>query len=157
MTTLEDAVTLNIRIQDQEVKAILDTGATPCVIDRGTIERLKLSRMIKPEPSKVYGQCNSPVRVLGHIMAEIRVRSHKPLLQKLQVLDSEEPTVLFGRQFMRHLSTISFDFQQSRIKIGEVWEPYETAVYGATPLARVQVAKQDEELETTEKAPHPLL
>lgn len=57
------------------------------------------------------------------------------------MLDSEEPTVLLGRQFCRHLGTISFDFQQSRIKIGEVWKPYETVLYGATPLARVQVKR----------------
>ena len=93
-------------MQDQEVKAMLDTGATPCMIDRGTVERLKLCRMIEHKSSKVYGLGNSPVRVLGYLLAEIKVGSRKPHLQKLQVLDSEEPTILLGRQFMKHMGTV---------------------------------------------------
>ena len=142
ITANEDAVTLQVRIEGRKVRAILDTGATPCVIDKGTVERLKLGRRIEYEPSKVFGLCNSPVRVLGYIKAEIEVGSCKPLVQRLQVLDSEEPTVLLGRQLMQRLGTVSFDFNQGRVKIGDVWETYEATVHGATPLARAQVVRQ---------------
>ena len=44
ITANEDAVTLQVRIEGRKVRAILDTGATPYVIDKGTVERLKLGR-----------------------------------------------------------------------------------------------------------------
>ena len=91
------------------------------------------------------------MRVLGCIKAKIEVGSCKTFVQRLQVLDSEEPTVLLGRQLMQRLGTVSFDFNQGRVKIGDVWEIYEATVHGATPLARAQMVKQDEELEDSSK------
>ena len=156
-STSENAVTLIVRIQGKEVAAMLDTGATPCVIDRGTVERLNLTQITEHEPSKVYGLCNSPVQVLGYMMVKVKVGSHRPVVQKLQVLDTEELTVLLGRQLMQQLGTVSFDFQNSRIKIGDTWESYETAICGGTPLARAQVAKQDEEVGNPRGRKHPNL
>ena len=143
----EEAVTLKVMIEGQEVAAMLDTGATPCVIDKSTADNLGLCRRLVHERSKVYGLCNNAVQVLGHVMAAIKVGTLEPVIQKVQVLNSEEPTVLLGRQFMKRLGTVTLDFLHSRIKLGNVWEQYEATVQGATPLARAQVAKQEEELE----------
>ena len=79
----------------------------------------------------------------------------RPVVQKLQVLDTEEPTVLLGRQLMQQLGTVSFDFQNSRI--GDTWESYETAICCGTPLARTQVSKQDEEVGSPRGRKHPNL
>ena len=46
VSTSENAVTLIVRIQGKEVAAMFDTGATPCIIDRGTVERLNLTQII---------------------------------------------------------------------------------------------------------------
>ena len=143
----EEAVTLKVLIEGQEVYAILDTGATPCILDKVTADNLGLSRTMIRRRSKVYG-VNNPVPVLGYAQASISVGSHEPVIQKVQVLDSEEPTILLGRQLMRQLGTISFDLLNGRIKIGNTWESYKATVRGATPLARAQVAKQEETLDT---------
>ena len=157
VSTSENAVTLIVRIQGKEVAAMLDTGATPCVIDRGTVERLNLTQIIEHEPSKVYGLFNSPVQVLGYMMVKVKVGLHRPVVQKLQVLDTEEPIVLLGRQLMQQLGTVSFDFQNSRIKTGDTWESYETAICGGIPLGKAQVTKQDEEVGSPRGRKHPNL
>ena len=51
----------------------------------------------------------------------------------MQVLDSTEPTLLLGRRFIGNLGPITFDWGNSRVRVG------------ATPLARAMVANQDED------------
>ena len=62
----EGAVALRVMIEGQEVAAILDTGATPCVIDKGTASSLKLDKRIIYEHGRVYGLCNNPIQVIGY-------------------------------------------------------------------------------------------
>ena len=84
----EQAVTLKVMIEGQEVAAMLDTGATPCVIDKSTTNNLGLCRRLVHERSKVYGLCNDAVQVLGHVMATIKVGTLEPVIQKVQVLEN---------------------------------------------------------------------
>ena len=72
MSGSEEAVTLKVMIEGQKVAAILDTGATPYVIDKGTADKLGLCRMSVHESSRVYGLCNNHVQVLGYTMAAIK-------------------------------------------------------------------------------------
>ena len=71
-------MTLKVMIEGQEVAAMLDTGATPCVIDKSTADNLGLCRRLVHERSKVYGLCNNAVQVLGHVMAAIKVGTLEP-------------------------------------------------------------------------------
>ena len=136
---------------------MLDTGATPCVIDKCTANNLGLDKTVVQERCKVYGLCNNPVKVLGYAMTNIRLGTLGPIIQKVQVLDSEELTILLGQQLMKRLGTVSFDFLRSRIRVGNTWEEYEATVQGATPFARAQVVKQDEELENDHRKGLPLI
>ena len=143
----EGAVTVQVRIGGKRLAAMLDTGASPCVMDSGTAKRTNLFEKMVPAPTDVYGLCNSPVPVLGYADAEIFMERGEPTVQRIQILQTEEPTLLLGRLFMQKLGRVEFDFERGRIKLGNYWTDIESTVEGTTTLARAQVMKQDEELD----------
>ena len=53
----EDAVTIQVRVGNEEVCAMLDTGARPSVIDLNTVQDLGIEGNIVKVPSKVYWLC----------------------------------------------------------------------------------------------------
>ena len=134
----EDAVTIQVRVGHEEVCAMLDTGARPSVIDLNTAQNLGIDGDIIKVPSKVYGLCDSPVDVIGYVDAEICVGTRPPIVQRLQVLTSDNPVLILGRGFMRHFKEVAFDFERGRIKLGSGWEPVQAAISGSTPLARAE-------------------
>ena len=134
-------MTLLLRIAGQEVAALLDTGAKPSVIDLGTVKRLGLEQDVREEPGRVYGLCKSPVQVRGSIEIPIQLGDGIPQVARLQVLESEEPTLLLGRSYMRNFGSVLFDWDR-----GKSWtEIYSTAV-GGDPLFRAQIAVKEEKL-----------
>ena len=51
----EDAVSIQVRVGDHTLLAILDTGARPSVIDRYTLQNLGLDKQMREDQSKVFG------------------------------------------------------------------------------------------------------
>ena len=144
----EDCVTLQLIIAGQELAAFLDTGAKPSVIDLGTVKRLGLEEEIREESGRVYGLCKSPVQVKSSIEIPIQIGDEKPQVSRLQVLESEEPTLLLGRSFMRNFGSVLFDRDRSIIRLGDNWiEIYSTAA-GGDPLFRAQTSVKEEKLES---------
>ena len=124
------------------IEAMLDTGAKPSVIDVDTAHRLDLR--VVPDAYKVYGLCNNPVRVMGYVEVPIRVGDMEPLTERIEVLDSGEPTLLLGRKFMEKLGKVTFDWVNGRVRFGKSWATVHKTLGGATPLVRARVAKQDD-------------
>ena len=147
VTMGESAVTIQVKIGGRRLAAMFDTGASPCVMDSDTARKTRLFERMIPARTDVYGLCNNPVPVLGYADAEIFLERGEPAVQRIQILQTEEPTLLLGRLFMRKLGSVQFDFQRGRIKLGQYWTDIESTVEGATPLARAQVIKQDEKLD----------
>ena len=115
---------------------MLDTGAKPSVIDRNTLGELNLEKQLVKAPGKVYGLCNSPVRVLGYVDALIQVGDETPVMQRLHVLDNNERTLLLGRQFMEN-------FDELGIKFGKEWQPAQTMLRGSISLARATTIREE--------------
>ena len=88
----EEAVTIEVRIGQHKIAAMLDTGAKPSVMDIGTVRQLELEEMLVAAPSQVNGLCNNPVMVCGYADVSIQVGTLEPVLERIQVLDSAEPT-----------------------------------------------------------------
>ena len=147
VSTGEGAVSVHVIIGGERLAAILDTGASPCVMDSNTAKKTKLFESMIANPTDVYGLCSNPVPVLGYADAEIRIEKGEPTTQRIQILDTDEPTLLLGRTFMQKLGSMEFDFERDRIKLGKHWLDVENTVKGATPLARAQVVKREEELD----------
>ena len=89
-------------------------------MDSSTAKKTKFFESMVPVPSDVYGLCNNPVPVLGYAEAEIHMEKGEPTLQRIQILDSDEPTLLLGRIFMQKLGSVEFDFKRGRIKLGSI-------------------------------------
>ena len=141
----EEAVTVEVKIGTHAVEAVLDTGARPSVIDIGTVRQLELEDRLVVAPSRVYGLCNNPVKVCGYLDVAIQIGALKPVIDRVQVLDSTEATLLLGRRFMGHFGPVTFDWANSRVKLGHAWVTARGLLSGATPLARALTAKQDKE------------
>ena len=137
------AVTLQVKMGNCDVTAMLDTGAKPCVIDRNTLAKLKLDRELVHAPSEVYGLCSSPVQVLGYVDTLIQVDNERPVTQRLRVLDSEERTLLLGRQFMEKFDKVTFDWKGGRIRLGKDWQPAQTMLSGSNALSRARIADEE--------------
>ena len=143
----EEAVTVEVKIGFHRVATMLNTGAKPSVIDLGTLRQLELEENLVPAKSNVYDLCNNPVKVNGYVGVTIQIGKLEPVVERMQVLDSEEATLLLGRRFMGHLGLVTFDWANSRVKIGHSWIDTQSSLSGATPLARARVAKQNESIE----------
>ena len=59
--------------------------------------------MLVATQSRVYGLCNNLVNVSGYLDVAILIGALEPVIDRMQVLDSTEATLLFGRRFMRNL------------------------------------------------------
>ena len=94
---------------------MLDTGAKPSVMDIGTVRQFELEEMLVAAPNQVYCLCNNPVMVCGYADVSIQVGTLKPVLERIQVLDSAEPTLQLGRTFMSKLGPVTFEIVESRL------------------------------------------
>ena len=103
--------------------------------------------MMIPARTDVYGLCNNPVPVLGYSNTENFQEWGEPTIQRIRILQTEEPTLLLGWLFIQKLGSVQFDLERGHIKLGQYWTDIESTVECGTPLARVQVIKHDEELD----------
>ena len=140
--TGEDAVVIQVQIGKRTVSALINTGAKPCVMDRKTLINLQLGAMMVDAANQVYGLCNVPVKVLGYIDTEIQLGDRPPLVQRIQILDSEDPTIILGRSFMCKFKEVVFDFEHGRIKLGKNWENVDVSASGSTPISRAALASE---------------
>ena len=118
----EDTVTLKVKISGKEVSAVLDTGAKPSVIDRKTLAQLGLSGHIQPVRSRVFGLGQKPVPVPGRVEADVNI-GQAAATTYFYVSDSDEPTLLLGREFMICFDRVTFDFIKGQIGLGKTWVP----------------------------------
>ena len=93
-------------------------------------------------PNQVYGLCNVPIKVLGYIDTEIQLSEHPSLVQRIQVLDSEDPIVILGRSLMCKFKEVVFDFEHGRIKLGKNWENVDVSASSSTPISRAALASE---------------
>ena len=84
--------------------------------------------------------CEAPVEVIGFVDVEVCVGTRAPVMQCLQVLNSDKRVFVLGRELMGKFGAVAFDFQENRIKLGNTWEPVQDLVSGSTPLFRAQIS-----------------
>ena len=77
--------------------------------------------------------CEAPVEVIGFVDVEVCVGTRAPVMQCLQVLNSDKRVFVLGRELMGKFGAVAFDFQENRIKLGNTWEPVQDLVSGSTP------------------------
>ena len=124
-------------LDEYKLAALLDTGARPSVIDHNTLLELKLQQEIAKEPGKLLGLCDTPIEVLGNIDVKVQVGLRPGIRQRIQVLDSNNPTFILRLTFMGQIREVAFDFERNRCKLGKEWEPVQATVSGSSSMTRV--------------------
>ena len=96
-------------------------------------------------PGRIYGLCSNPMRVRGYLEVAIQVGTVDAIVEQVLLLDSTDPMLLLARSFMGRSGPVTFDWAGGRVKLARTWVAVRCLFSGATPLARVAVAAQEEE------------
>ena len=136
---------LPIHLSGEPVNALLDSGAVPSVIDKHTVYELDLEHYMNPKDSKVYGLSHEPVRVVGSLELTVDLGDGHILEHSFDVLADTGPTCILGRNLLEKFGRIEFNWEERRVRIGDVWKIPAWTVEGGELLSRASVATLEEE------------
>lgn len=88
------------------------------------------------------------MKVIGYADIPLEVGGQEIFVQRLQVLEGDEPTFLLGRDFLSRSEVVTFDWKEGRVRFGNTWIPVISTLCGATPLVRAQTIQQVEVFES---------
>ena len=111
-----DITKKELMVEDMST-ALLDTGAKPSVIDTGTLQELGLGHREQKRESQVFGLGRSTVTVSGQVEVEIDLGDRQKLLQRLKVIEVEEPMFILGREFLSKFVTVEFNWNKCAIRL----------------------------------------
>ena len=143
-------MTIGVRVKGQDISALLDTGAKPCVMDLGTLQRLGLELFSKISQAVHHGLCSNPVEVVAFVNLPLEIGGHELFVQRLQVLESYDTIFLLGRDFLCKNERVTFDWNGNRVRLGKHWVPVNSTLSGATPLVRAQTVQYMEKTGSTQ-------
>ena len=106
---------IEISLNGSEKWALLDSGANPSIVDSQSLRSIRTHYATKP--SRVYGVGATPVNILGNAEITVNVGNTHELKHTFLVLDSTEPTIIFGRDFLRKFSSTEFDWDGHRVRV----------------------------------------
>ena len=124
----EAAVVVRVHFGSKPIEVMLDTGPQPSVIDKGTVEKLKLVYQLKD--SRVYGVGRSPIQVCGTMQVDIDIGSNRVISHQVDILDTGTKTVILGRNFLANFSEVCFDVKGFRVKLDDQWLETRTLLQG---------------------------
>ena len=127
---------INIKLNNHNQRALLDSGAEPSIID---IESLKaMGTGYSRSQSRVYGVGTEPVATLGRANLVVEFGIGHKVKQSFLVLNSSVPTVILGRDFLRKFHSTEFDWENYLIRLGADWITSEATILGGKPLTRAE-------------------
>ena len=135
----EAAVVVRVHFGSKPIEVMLDTGAQPSVIDKGTVEKLKLASQLKD--SRVYGVGRSPIQVCGTMQVDIDIGGNRVISHQVDILDTGTKTVILGRNFLANFSEVCFDVKGFRVKLDDQWLETRTLLQGGKALGRAEVVQ----------------
>ena len=133
----ESSVVARVKINDFPLLAMFDSGAQPSIIDKGTLSSLGVNFAVCP--SRIHGVGEIPVGTLGKAQLVIDFGQKNRVNHEFIVLDSDESTVILGRDFLSRFDSTEFDWSNYRIRLGRHWLPTEASLHGGQILSRVKV------------------
>ena len=112
----ESRVVVRISLNDTPIIAMLDSGAQPSIVGKGTLSFLKVSYLCYAET--VHGVGATPVSTLARVQLDVAIGLICSLKHMFLVLDTEEPTIILGRDFLSLFSSTEFDWANHKIRLG---------------------------------------
>lgn len=137
----EHAVTLGVILDNSRTSAMLDSGASMSVVDESSVADLGLSHKVEfsSDLDSVTG-VGGPVVVLGSLTVRVDAGDGQQVKHTLKVLGGDERVLILGRDFLAKFPSTEFDWQQGRIRLGDVWKVPEVMISGGGHAERVAVA-----------------
>ncbi len=137
----EESIILSELIEGQAMDAMLDTGAGPSVIDKGSLMKLGVIDKIKSSASVVYGLNNGVVQSIGEIKLKVELNESTKKEQTFKVIIADEQVLLLGRNFMNSFGSTEFDWEQGSVRLNDTWFQSKVMMAGGSSLERVGIAK----------------
>ena len=101
---------------------LIDSGASCCIIDKSSFQNLRAGEMRKTNKTFLDASGNN-MTIIGSTVLEIRPMGSREIKRvEFFVSDSESHRcILLGRNFMGLFNTVTFDFENNRVKFGDQW------------------------------------
>ena len=111
-----------MKLQEKSLKATLDTGAGPSVIDIGTCEHIGLDDKIRHPTNRLFNASGDPMEVLGVVDIAVKIPNMRCVTHEFKVINTKSfKNILLGRDFMKRFKRAMFDFDKHRVKLGATW------------------------------------
>ena len=106
-------VMIPIKLNGIKIGVMLDSGEQPSIIDTASLHGLGVDFTV--HPSRVHGVCAMPIKSRGYVDLEVNIGKSAPMKHRFMVLDSAEPTLILGRDYLRRFNSTEFDWQNHRV------------------------------------------
>ena len=130
----QSGAVVEVRLNGHSKLALLDSGANPSIVDFKSLQ--KIGREYTKCPSRVYGVGASPVPTLGRAEITVNIGDGNKVQHAFLVLDSNEPTIILGRDFLKKFNSVEFDWDNHRVRLGDNWIQSEASIIGGQPISR---------------------
>ena len=119
-------IILRAKVNGKKAYAMLDTGASCCVIHFETIEKFKLTSQMEKldiSVSRCRDASGNEMEIIGKIILSTSIMGTPgEFAHEFRVLNSKvSSNIILGRDFLKLYDEIAFDFQNNRIKVGKIW------------------------------------
>ena len=118
------AVILPIKLSGEPIKALLDSGAGPSVIDVETLRDLRFDQYMDIGESELYGLSHEPVKVIGSLKLLVDLGDNQTIEHTFEVFSETEPTCILGRNFLKKFGTTEFDWSKNQVRLGKFGRPH---------------------------------
>ena len=105
-------------IKNLITNAIVDSGAYCSIISNDVLS--KVGEEILQTDKSLLDASGNYMNVRGKVTLPIKVNGIKVKLVEFYVVDSKRSCILLGRNFMKTFGSVTFDFRNSRVQLGEV-------------------------------------
>ena len=128
-----------LRWNEKPIDVMIDTGADPSVMDKGTMQAKRIPYEVRED--RVYGLSRSPQVVCGTARISIDIGNGQLVDHEVDVLDTTTRTTILGRRFLALFKDTTFDWENLRLKLGGHWIPSLAAACGGQAATRAEVMR----------------
>ena len=131
---------------------MLDSGAQPSIVDKRTLTSMGVE--YTSYPGHIHGVGATPVATLGKVQLVICIGQGNSFKHTFLVIDTDDSTVILGRDFLSRFKSTEFDWENHKIRLGRNWLPTEANLHGGPILVRAMVLNSvvvDEECSTSKQ------
>ena len=116
--SMHDTVMLKCTLGGLSINAMVDSGAGCSVISSDILNKIRKANTVKTDKVLVDASGND-MNIIGVIMLPVKIIGLKESkLVEFFVSDANSSCFLLGRNFMKLYGTITFNFRNSRVKLG---------------------------------------